>query len=65
MIYNVVLVSDVQQSDSVTHVYVSVLFPFTLLQDIDLYSTVLIPLPTADFRTIFPLPVVSADSGLL
>ena len=56
LIYNVVLVSRVQQSDSVIHIYVSVLFPFRLLQNIELQSTVLIPLPTADYRTIFPLP---------
>ena len=39
MIYNVVLVSGVQQSDSVMHIHVSILFqilfPFRLLQNID------------------------------
>ena len=39
MINNVVLVSDIQQSDSVIHVHVSilfqVLFPFRLLQSIE------------------------------
>ena len=39
MIYNVVLVSSVQQSDLVIHVHVSILFqilfPFRLLQNIE------------------------------
>ena len=41
MIYNVVLVSGVQQSDSVIHIHVSIIFqillPFRLLQNIELY----------------------------
>ena len=47
LIYNVVLVSGVQQSDSVIHTYISIffqiLFPYRLLQNIEyssLYYTV-------------------------
>ena len=44
LIYDVVLVSSAQQSDSVTHVYISILFQilfhYSLLQDIE-YSSVL------------------------
>ena len=39
MIYNVVLVSGVQQSDSVIHIHISplfqILFPYRLLQNIE------------------------------
>ena len=51
MIYNIVLVSGVQQSDSVTHIFTyicvdilfQILFPYKLLQNIEyssLYNTV-------------------------
>ena len=35
MTKNVVLVSGVQQSNSVIHIHVSILFPFRLLQNIE------------------------------
>ena len=40
LIYNIVLVSDIQQSDSVIHIYIlfQILFDYGLLQDIE-YSS--------------------------
>ena len=69
---NVVLVSDVKQSDSVIRIHVSILFqiifPFRLLQDIEqrslgytlvylLYNGVYLLIPNPEFIFNFPFPL--------
>ena len=69
---NVVLVSDVKQSDSIIRIHVSILFqiifPFRLLQDIEqrslcytlvylLYNGVYLLIPNPEFIFNFPFPL--------